>query len=239
MARSRYNYILPSELPGFIHTMSGVTDEDLAVKFISDAERIVDAFVGPAPRFHQDLTGTVSSTVASGVTTWPATIFGNRRPNYWAKGGLYVEILEIAGDPSSALVGEQRLAVASQNEQVTLDTAFSDSVVSGSSFLIHQESHFPRVWNSDPFGSPRMPDLLKVAVAWQVEYGILFGSEEFGLGDSAVATDEDGQVQARTYGSGYSETRIPGNKRGLATWIAPKARAVLREMLQVTGSMRA
>lgn len=235
---SRMNYLLTGELAAFIHTMSGVTDTALAARFISDAERIIDAFVGPALRFYPDWTGTTNAVIASGATTWTADIFGTRRPNYWAKGGIYIELLEVAGSPGSTLVGEQRLAIASQDNQVTLATAFSDAVASGSSFLIHQESRFPRAWDSDPFGTPRLPDELKVAVAWQVEYGILFGSEEFGLGDSAVATDADGQVQSRTYGSGYSETRIPGEKRGLATWIAPKARAVLRELLNSTGYLR-
>ena len=105
----------------------------------------------------------------------------------------------------------------------------------GSTIFMHQESAFPRAWDSDPLGTPRMPDELAHAIAWQVEYGILFGSEAFGLGDADVATDEAGQVQSRTYASGYSETRVPGQERGLARWVAPKTRAVLRRIISSTG----
>jgi len=240
MARSRLNYITPGKLAQYIHTMSGVTDNDQAASFITDAERIVDAYVGPAPRFYTDQTGDTSAVIASGTSASVVTadVFGDRRPNYWAKGGHYLHVLDVPGSPSSALIGESRLIVASTSGQVTLVSGFLTDVPSGSTFWLHQESAFPRVWDTDNFGTPRLPDVLENAVALQVEYGILYGSEAFGLGDSGVATDEGASVQSRTYASGYSESRQPGQERGLARWTAPRARALLRSIMSNAGRLR-
>lgn len=235
MPFSEYNYIAPAELPTFIHSMASVTDQALAAKFITDAERIVDAYVGPAPRFYSSLTGQVSSTVASGATAFPASIFGDRRPNYWAKGGAYVELID---GVTGAQIGEARLLVASQTEQVTLASGFDFAVPSGAQFFFHQRSAFPRLRDQDTLGTPRMPHELKMAVAQQVEYGIQFGSEELGLGDPAIADGEAGTVQSRTYGSGYSESRVPNLKQGLAYFIAPRARITLRPLLGAAGKLR-
>lgn len=238
MARSVYNYILPSELPQFIHKMSSVTNEDLAVRFISDAERIIDAYVGPGPKFYPDLTGTLTSGVASGATAFPADIWGRRRPNYWAQGGAYVRIVRAIG--AEAAVGQERLVVSSPNEteSVTLASGFDVALPAGAEFEFSQESAFPRFWDQNPFASPTLPQLLKAAVAAQVEYGIFFGSEEFGLGDPTIVTDEKGDVISRTYGSGYSESRDARRRDGLSVWIAPKARVLLRKLMSNTGYMR-
>ncbi len=236
MAYSESNYIAPNELPTYIHTMSGVTDPDLAALFISEAERIVDVYVGPAQKFYTELTGALSAQVASGATAWPASVFGDRDQNYWAAGGVYVEIIKADAAPS--LVGESRLVVASSGSQVTLASGFDAAAAVGTEFIYRQRSRFPRIQDSDVRGYPRMPDDLKPAVAYQVEYGILFGSEEFGLGSTGVAIDPDDGVQSRTYGSGYSESRNTTQRRGLAVWVAPKARMQLRRLLNVTGRLR-
>lgn len=234
---SEFNYIGVDELVQFIHTMSGVTNSGVAATFISDAERVIDAYMGPAPRFYVELTGDTTSLVASGATAWPSSIFGNRRPNYWAKGGLYVEILDAPGAP--ALTNQARLVVASSgSDQVTLASGFNQAVPAGTKFRLQQRSTFPRIWDRDTLSTPQLPPVLKRAVAYQVEYGILFGSEAFGLGDADVATDKDAGVQSRSYGSGYSETRAINEKRGLAQWVAPKARALLRSLTNSTGKLR-
>lgn len=236
MAYSDYNYIQPSELPTYIHTMSSVTDETLAAKHISDAERIVDAYVGPGPKFYVDLSGETSSAVASGATTLPSTIFGSRRPNYWARGGVYVELVD---GVAASLVGERRLVVASDDNQVTLASGFDAAVANGALFVYRQLSAFPRVWDQHAtLALPRLPEGLKRATAFQVEYAITFGSEAFGLGDPSISDGEAALVQSRTYGSGYSETRIPTSKQGLAYLIAPRARAELYRLINAAGRTR-
>lgn len=235
MARSELNYILPSELPTYIHTMSAVTNEGLAAKFITDAERIIDAYVGPGQRFYPELTGNPSANVASGATSFSAQVFGSRRPNYWAKGGAYIEILSGA---DTAVIGTKRLVIASDGNTLTLDSGFAGALTTSTQFRFYQESQFPRWADGNILGDPRMPNVLKAAVAAQVEYGIAYGSEAFGLGDSDVVDDEAGNVQTRSYGSGYSETRDTRRTEGLARWIAPRARVLLRSLLTTTGRVR-
>jgi len=236
MTYSESNYITPNELPQYIHTMSGVTDEVLAARFISEAERIVDAYVGAAPRFYTELTGELDQQVASGATAWPASMFGDREPNYWACGGVYVEIIQADAAPS--LVGQSRLVVSSSGNQVVLASGFGAAAPAGTRFIYRQRSRFPRAWDRDVRGYPRMPDDLKVGVAYQVEYGIMYGSEDYGLGCPLVATDPDDGVQSRSYGSGYSESRDTSKRRGMAVWLAPKMRMALRRLVNAAGWLR-
>ena len=235
MAYSRFNYLGTSGLAALIPTMSGVTDHALAAKFITDAERMIDAYVGPMPKFYSDLTGALDAQLASGALTISGSSFGNRRPDYWAKGGHYLIITDIPGTPTSALIGTKRLIVASTSGTVTLATGYDEAVPSGTSYYTHQESRFPRVYDTDPHGTPQLADALEQAVAYQVEYGIAYGSESYGLGDDAVVTGDDELVSSRTYGSGYSESRRAEARQGLATWVAPKVRAILRSIMNVTG----
>jgi hypothetical protein len=239
MAYSRFNYLGTSGLAALIPTMSGVTDHDLAATFITDAERMIDAYVGSMPRFYPDLTGTFDVELPSGSLTISGSSFGNRRPDYWAKGGNYLIITDVPGSPTSALIGTKRLIVASTSGTVTIGTGYTEAVPAGVGYYTHQESRFPRWCDTDPHGTPRLPDELEQAVAYQVEYGIAYGSESYGLGDDAVVTGDDGAVSSRTYGSGYSESRVTGagagSRGGLAAWVAPKVRAILRELLNATG----
>lgn len=236
MPYSEHNYITPNELPDFIHTMSGVTNPTIAAQFISEAERIVDVYVGPAPKFYPELKGSLAAQVASGGTTWTAQMFGDRDQNYWSMGGVYVEVTK--ADTAPNLVGQSRQVIASSGNAVTLASGFDELAPLGTEFIYRQRSRFPRVQDRDLRGDPRMPDDLKPAVAYQVEYGIMYGSEEFGLGCSLIATDPDDGIQSRSYGSGYSETKAPTQRRGLAVWIAPKARMQLRRLLNATGYLR-
>lgn len=236
MPYSVYNYIAPGELSEYIHTMASVTNSGLAAGFISDAERIIDAFAGPGAIFYPRLTGEFKAALASGATDVQASIFGRRRPNYWAAGGVYIKILSGA---EASVIGQRRLVVASANpETITLASGFAVDVPAGTQFHYRQESAFPRLWNTNILGDPDMPFLLKAAVAAQVEYGIQFGSEAFGFGDADIATDERGGISSRTYGSGYSESVDVNRAAGLAVWIAPRARVLMRRLLNSTGLVR-
>jgi hypothetical protein len=108
----------------------------------------------------------------------------------------------------------------------------------GTQFHYRQESAFPRRWHTNILGDPDMPFLLKAAVAAQVEYGIQYGSEAFGLSAPDIVTDEKGGISSRTYGSGYSESVNVDRAAGLAVWIAPRARVLMRRLLNSTGHIR-
>lgn len=233
-AYSIYDYVRPQRLPDLIHTMASVTNNALAAQFISDAERIIDVFVGPWPSFYPELTLNLSATLASGATTLQSSTLGDRRPNWWAQGGVYV----VVKDGPSALIREKRLVVASDTDQLTLASGFPGVLTAGSAeVILRQESKFPRWEDCDAQGDPFLPPQLEAAVAYQVEYGIHFGSEEFGLGDSVVTVDH-GEVQSRSYGSGYSESRFPNVVTGFSRLVAPKARGVLKPLMNRTGRLR-
>lgn len=236
MAASDYNYLAPSALAGFIHTMSGVTNEAQAALHISDAEVFIDSLAGAAPKFYPELTGTTSA-VNSG-TTFNAAVFGSRRPDYWARGGVYVEIVD---STTSSLVGTSRLVVGSDDNKVTLVSGFGATVPAGTEFRFKQRSQFPRWDNQDVRGDPRMPDQLSRIIAYQVEFAINEGSEEFGLSDTSISSDPNRGVSSRSYASGYSEARTSSAALasvGAAVFIAPKARVLMRRLLRSTGVLR-
>ncbi len=237
MPFSVYNYLNPTELAQYIHTMAAVSNQALAASFISDAERVIDAFAGPSPPYYTDLTGTTAATMAPLQTDLTATLFGDRRPAYWARGGVYIHVVSSS---EASIIGERRLVVNSAGTNtITLASGFATSVPSGTQFDYRQESVFPRIWDRTTLSDPRLPDmLLKPAVAAQVEYGIDAGSEAFGLSETALVTDKDGSVLQRSYGSGFSESRDAARTNGLALWIAPKARVFMRRLLNSTGYIR-
>lgn len=236
MPFSEYNYVATGELADLIPSMATVTNPTLAAQFISDAEMVIDAFAGPGPYFYPRLSGRFDALLASGSTDVTASIFGRRRPNYWAQGGVYMKVVSSS---ESTIVGQSRLVVASASpDTVTLASGFLVDAPAETQFTYRQESQFPRRWDVNTLGDPDMRPLLKRAVAAQVEYGIQFGSEAFGLGDPAVVTDDSGAVTQRSYGTGYSEARDPNRAAGLARWIAPRARVLMRQLLSSTGRIR-
>lgn len=98
MPFSALNYLTPAELPLFIRTLSSVTDEELAAGFISDAERVIDAYVGKWPGFYCPRTAFLGAPLASGAVSGS---FADAQP-YPARGGLYLTLL--SGTPERRLI---------------------------------------------------------------------------------------------------------------------------------------
>ena len=237
-AYSEFNYCTPSGLLQYARSMSSITNEALAAGFITDAERVIDAYVGPGPRFAPELTLTLVTGAASGATVLAGLdgLSPGERLNYYACGGTYVEILDPRGG-SIDLVHQKRLVVASSGQTLTLASGFNAILASGVGLTFRQVSAFPRAWDIDPYGAPRLPEGLQAAVAAQVEFGVAFGSEGFGLSDPAVQVDE-GDVTSRTYSSGYSEARVPRGLQGTAMFISPRARYLLTRLIHIAGYLR-
>jgi hypothetical protein len=232
---SELNYLRPAQLTDYVHSIGSVTDEALAAKFIGDAERLVDIYVGPGPRFHRDVSTLETSALLTSGSTALLTdsLGGSARPNYWARGGMYVTVRD-----AGPAVDQSRLVVASEPGSLTLASGFDADLPAGTAMLIEQWSAFPRVWDRDANGDPQLPDELARAVAYQVEYAMHFGTPELGLGAPGAVTDTGG-VQSRMYGTGYSETRsVLTPVTGLGVLIAPKARAILRRLINATGKLQ-
>lgn len=232
---SEFRYIDVSELATYILTISGITNSGLAAAHVTAAEQVIDAYVGPGWRFYPEVTG--NPLVATSGTSLQADVFGDssREPNYWAHGGLYVEVLSNPSGPGA--VGEGRLVVASSGDTVTLATAFSATLGTDAEFRTYQRSAFPRAWHINAKAAPFLPHELKVATAYQVEYGMQAGGEAFGLSTAQLVTDERGGIQSESYGSGYSYSRDSSRVQGLAVYLAPRARVLLRRLINSTGHL--
>jgi hypothetical protein len=226
VAYSAFHYLATSELTDYVHTLSSVTDAALAAKFIGDAERMIDAYVGTWERFYWPLGATLASTLASGATSGTLT---DALP-YPARGGLFLTLL--SGTPA------RRLIVSADGASFVLASGFDVAVGTAAAQLqVEQASVFPRACDVDEYGDPILPEWLKVAVAWQVEYALHAGGESFGLGAPAMTTNRGG-LQSRSYAGGYAETYNPADQTGMALLVAPKVRALLRRHLKATGTLR-
>ncbi len=221
MPISRFKYLTPAELIEFDLSLGGITDEDKAVQHISYAERIIDSIVGRWPRFYTP--ESFVPTFVSG-TTLKADTFSREPVGYYSAGGLYVIGIEGPGAGEAHLISGH---VAPST--VILQEAWNVPPTSQSTLVLRQRSVFPRGQDTYRAGKvvPFILEAVKEAVANQVSYGTSFGSEAFGLWDPTVITDEDGDVQSRTYGSGYSESRNTARREGTAVWAAPQARTIL------------
>lgn len=223
-----YQYLTPAEYADLDLSVSGITNSALAERHISLAERLVDAYCRGWRPFYPRLTGTADSGTTS--STLVAGVFGEENPNYWAVGGLYVRVID------GPAAGQERLVTASTGGQVTLASGVS-GLAAGAQFTVDQRSVFPRDRDWD-FELPFVPEPVKLAVAFQIAYGVRSGSEAFGPWEADVVRGERASVTSETYGSGYSYQRAQGALlTESARLIAPQARMLLRGFVNRTGRL--
>lgn len=226
---SAFQYLTVAEYVAYNQAISGVADSALTEAQISDAERWIDAYCGPWPRHYVPRsTGYVSAVSGATVTS---DVFGSRKPNYWAAGGLYLHVYEGAG------AGEKRLITASTSaEQVTLATSIS-GLDTTSRFVLRQESVFPRRGDLDLADVPYIPEPVKHATAIQVAYAAAISPTEGLWGSSSIDGSKD-DVTGESYSSGYSYQRNPNLTQGIARYVAPQALAILHGYRTTVGRMR-
>jgi hypothetical protein len=224
---SDFNYVTVSGLSRYISVASGASEEYLA-RCISDAERIVDAYVAHWPGMYPEQGVSLAAPLLSGETTVQVSNMAGQLPNYWARGGHYLIVND--GDA----VDQARLIVASNGSTLTLASGFTADVSADARLSTEQRSLFPRYCDQDVHGTPRLPEALARATAYQVEFGWEFGSAEEGLGAPGAIAPLAG-VTSRTYASGYSESRNAEDSRGLAAYLSPKARNILQGLMNQTG----
>jgi hypothetical protein len=223
---SEYQYLTTAEYASYDLAVSGITNEALAEKHVSHAEKMVDVYCGFWHRFYPRLTG-VPSAVNGAVVT--AGLFGGYAVDYWAKGGLYLVVYDGGG------AGEQRLITASNDAgEATLVSGIS-GLTTASKFVLRQLSVFPRAQDVDAADVPYIPERVKLATAAQVSFAVQSGSEGAGLWHPEPALGAKGQVISETYGSGYSYQRNPALAQGIAQFLSPQARAILHGLRRSTG----
>jgi len=220
---SRRKYLTTTEAEEYADI--AIQDSAEADDQISQAEEMIDSYVG----FQRKHISVQYKGMATSGTTLKLIDTSNGTPlNYNENYFNYCEVEIVAGTN----VGETRQIVSSDYsaESITVSAAFTAAIDSTSVYVIRQLGKFPR--EKDTFtrtvdGSTiyykSIPEAVKRAVAAQLQFVIEKGVEFF-----AGATDKDSE----TIGD-YRYTV----KKGAERLIAPKARLILRGIVNRKGRM--
>lgn len=224
---SRRCYLSQDELAQYADIT--ILDSDEADDRISQAEEIIDAFVGPQCKF---INYEVYGLAASGSST-SLTLETSQQNTYDVDFFKWTEIEIVDGTGA----GQRRTVTASTKAGVLTVAAWSTIPNSTSFYKIYQLGKFPRNCDvvSYSTGIPtkyfkQIPEALKRATAAQVEYMI-------SMGDSYFKTDQTDKVSERIGDYAYENSSSGVGKTGVIKLIAPKVRALLRGYINRTGQI--
>lgn len=221
---SKRDYLSTTELEEYADIT--ITDATEADDQISQAEELIDAYVGHQDKF---ITRNLTGMLAAGGTT-SHTLKSSHQNVYNANylKGCYLEIIGGTGS------GQRQKITASTKAGVLTTDTFSTSTGADSFYKIYQIGKFPRRSDvhHDTENSPntyykQIPEAVKRATAAQVEYRIGVG-DEFFTGDKA-------DMDAEAIGD-YSYSKS-GKGVGIHKLIAPKARMLLRGITNRRGQL--
>lgn len=224
MTTSRRNYLSIAELEEYADI--DVTDNDKGLDRISQAEELIDTYVGFQNKFFDcDIVG-----LAVGGTTTQLTLQDDHQDVYEKDyfDGCMVEIIKGTNK------GERRLCTGSTKAGVLTTEAFTTAIDDTSFYKVFQIGKFPRyedVTYHDYGGTPQylksIPEAVKRAVAAQVEFMI-------SKGDAYFASDKS-DYQSENIGN-YGYTKRSGVSDGIERLIAPKAKSLLRGIRSIVGT---
>lgn len=226
---SRRGYLTIAELEEFADI--DVTDDAEAEDQISQAEELIDAWVGfQERRLYREYRGEVTA-VSNADKTIADT--GNGTPldaNDDFYKGAEIEIVAGTG------AGQRQTIVSSDksDKTVTVGTAFSPAPDTTSMFRIYQLGKFPR--RKDGYQNRAgnkvfysIPEAVRRATAAQVQFIIEMGSAYFAGAGADMNRERIGNYEyEKSSGSGM-------NQSTLVKLIAPKARVLLRGITNRTG----
>lgn len=224
---SRRGYLSQDELKQFANIT--ITDAAEADDQISQAEEIVDAYVGRVnDKFIPRQISGIATSGNAGKTTLIDTSADspfNQDDDYWKN----CEI-EIVGGTNE----DERRKITSfvkSTKTITVDEAFPSQIDATSAYIIYQLALFPRVGDVIHISSKyykRIPEAIKRAVAAQVEYIIEKGEGFFKGGADFKSESIDDYEYVRG-----------DHAQGLKAMIAPKARQFLRGFVKRIGVLKA
>lgn len=219
---SRRNYVTAAE----VLELAGFTPSDTQ---ISEAEEIIDSYVGYQPKFFES---TLSNRATAGGSS-SLTLNTLDQNTYEADYFKWCEV-EIIGGTG---VGQRRTITASTKAGVlTVASAWTTTPDSASFYRIYQLGKFPRYCdivydgNTSPFTYyKQIVESVKRATAYQCEY-------MNAMGDSFFTTDKS-EKQSESIGDySYSKgTALVGGVGGVL--VAPKAKQVLRGLMNRGGEL--
>lgn len=221
---SKRGYLSQTELAQYADI--SITDETEADDQISQAEEMIDQYVGFQDKFyHYTLQGKASAGSTSTLTLDTNHVNNYPYTDYFK--GCTVEIISGPG------AGDRKKVTGSTSTGVLTCETFSAAITTSSVYRIYQLGKFPR--HKDVFintnESPTayyktIPEAVKRATAAQVEYMIQMGTAFF-----ATA----GGVTSESIGD-YSYTK-ESESVDMTQLIAPKARQLLIGILNRKGQM--
>lgn len=213
---SRRGYLSQSEVEQFANITINDTDE--ADDRISQAEEMIDAYVGPQLKFFEsDITGRASAGGSLNIT------LQTNQQNIYEIDYFKLCEVEIIGGTGA---GQRRKCTGSTKAGVlTVDSAWTTTPDNTSFYKIYQLGKFPRQQDviyyseSSPYTYYKsIPEAVKRAVAAQIEFLVE-------MGDDFFATDR-AEKESESIGD-YSYSNAAGSA-GFQRMIAPKAKALLR-----------
>lgn len=206
--------------------MAGITSTDL---MISEAEEIIDEYVGPQDKFiERDLRGLVS--VGGNNAIKLESVHQNNMQADYLK-GCWFEVIGGTGEGQRKKITAQTYAGV-----ITLEANLSTPLDTTSYYRIWQLGKFPRQCDVTYDGTntnkyyKSIPEKVRRTVAAQVEYMQALGESFFG----SDAPDK----QSESIGD-YSYTKSSGangNGGGASRLIAPKAKILLRGIINRLGT---
>lgn len=211
---SRRNYVTATE----VNDLAGFTPTDVQ---ISEAEEIIDAYVGHQRRFLEiEIRGRAQA--GSGNTL---TLQDDEVDKYEIDYFKWTEI-EIIGGTGA---GQRRIITASTKAGVvTVASNWNTQPDNTSIYRIYQLGKFPRYQDvyyytdSTPYQYAKsIPEAVKRAVAAQCEYINEMGDEFFSSDKSEKVSESIGDYS-------YTNSEGDAGSSGLSKLIAPKARLLLR-----------
>lgn len=223
---SRRGYLSQDELEQFANI--AVTDTSEADDRISQAEEMIDAYVGAQNKYMTESVKGVCAAVASTTFTLESSQQNVYDIDYFKL--CEVEILGGTG------AGQRRKITGSTKAGVcTIDAAWSTNPTTSSFYKISQIGKFPRHCDVETYTTTAgiltyykaIPEALKRAVAAQVEYFIE-------MGDSFFAGDKS-EMESESIGD-YSYTKGAG-VGAIGKLISPKAKLLLKGIYNRTGRL--
>ena len=223
---SRRGYLSQDELEQFANI--AVTDSTEADDQISQAEEIIDGFVGFQEKwFVVTIKGRCSTAGGSTYFYLDSDHLSVYQKNYFI--GMEVEILGGTGVGQRRRISESAYA----SGKITVADAWTTNPDTTSFFKIYQLGKFPRrgdvtyYTDTTPYQYfKQIPEAVKRAVAAQVEYIVAMGSDYF-------KTDKSLKNSERI--SSYSYENAKGQSV-LNKLIAPKAKMLLKGIRNRTGT---
>lgn len=224
MASNR-QYLTQAELAEFADiTISNAGEAD---DQISQAEELIDQFVGFQNKAVKEVVEGKVSAVSGNTFT-----LETRHQNVYQQDYFVYCWVEIIGGTG---IGQRKQITASTYAGVITHSAFSPALSTDSIYRIWQLGKFPRHKDSFYYSTEtptryykHVPEAVKRATAAQVHFMIEMGKAYFATLSSQLSEEEIGD---------YRYAKFENSSSGLNNLIAPKAKLLLRGIINHKGQM--